>query len=50
MNHVRFMISPELDLVQDEVQGLALHPNFYPIVASSILPFHRLINISFNPA
>jgi len=23
MNHVRFMISPELNVVQDEVQGVA---------------------------
>jgi len=26
MNHVRFMIGPELYVVQDEVQGIALHP------------------------
>jgi len=50
MNHVGFMISPELYVVQEEVQGFASHPNFYPMVASSILPFHRLTNIPFNPA
>jgi hypothetical protein len=25
MNHARFMISPELHVVQDRVQGLVLH-------------------------
>ncbi len=50
MNHVGFMISPELYVVQEEAQGLASNPNFYPMVASSIFPFHRLINISFTPA
>jgi hypothetical protein len=28
MNHVRFMIRPELQVVQDKVQGFALYPTW----------------------